>query len=151
MVEIEKKWFGDKTLCPDSESLLTPKNLGLASFWGLFLIVAIAGAVAFTIYMFRFLLENRSVIERSDAQSTMWSKTLELLKNLNMNEREDNNNGCCNRHCMADPSPNGNHHQSPSNNISRPSAPSSPNEDQTSDSTRRIASDYIYNTGDRAC
>ncbi|KAI3473032.1 hypothetical protein Pfo_030115, partial [Paulownia fortunei] len=40
MVEIENKWLGDKTKCPDSDTALYPfKSLGLASFWGLFLIV----------------------------------------------------------------------------------------------------------------
>ncbi|PIN03072.1 Glutamate-gated kainate-type ion channel receptor subunit GluR5 [Handroanthus impetiginosus] len=83
MLEIERKWLGDKTECPDSSNLLSPKNLGLASFWGLFLIVGIAGIAAFIIDLIRFLRENWSVIERSDPEFTIWNKTLELLQRFN--------------------------------------------------------------------
>ncbi|KAL0330147.1 UNVERIFIED_CONTAM: Glutamate receptor 2.8 [Sesamum radiatum] len=72
IVEIERKWLGDyKTNCPDTNTLLSPKSLGLASFWGLFLLVGIAGIAAFIIYVVRFLRENWTII---DDESTIWSK-----------------------------------------------------------------------------
>ncbi|KAK6137150.1 hypothetical protein DH2020_029107 [Rehmannia glutinosa] len=122
MVEIENKWLGDnKIKCPDSE-LYPFKSLGLASFWGLFLIVGIVGIVAFIIYMIRFLHENRSVIERSDPDSTPWTKILELLrkfenkdlsshtfKKYKLTEREDGSSGDFMH------SPRENYQQSPSN------------------------------------
>lgn len=121
MVEIERKWLGDKNKCPDSNTLLSPKNLGLASFWGLFLIVGIAGVTAFIIYVIRFLRENWNVIERSDPESTMWSRIVELLqkfdnkdfrshtfKNHKLSERDDVYYGDC-------ISPHENVQQSPSN------------------------------------
>ncbi|KAL0323997.1 UNVERIFIED_CONTAM: Glutamate receptor 2.8 [Sesamum calycinum] len=76
IVEIERKWLGDyKTTC-DTNTLLSPKSLGLASFWGLFLLVGIAGIAAFIIYVVRFLRENWSII---DDESTIWSKIVKLL------------------------------------------------------------------------
>ncbi|KAL9177138.1 hypothetical protein ABFS82_01G039400 [Erythranthe guttata] len=51
MVEIETTWLGDKTKCPDLNSLLPPKSLGLSSFRGLFIMVGIAGVLAL---IFRF-------------------------------------------------------------------------------------------------
>lgn len=80
MVEIEKKWLGDKNKCPDSNTIISPKNLGLASFWGLFMIVGIVSAVTLTIFVIRFLHDNWSVVEQSDPESTAWTKILELLK-----------------------------------------------------------------------
>lgn len=80
MVEIEKKWFGDKDICPDSNTIISPKNLGLASFWGLFMIVGIISLIVLIIYVIRFLRDNWSVVEQSDPESTAWTKVLELLQ-----------------------------------------------------------------------
>ncbi|KAK6137144.1 hypothetical protein DH2020_029108 [Rehmannia glutinosa] len=124
MVEIENKWLGDNEIkCPDSDAINPFKSLGLASFWGLFLIVAVAGILALIIYMIRFLHENKNVIERSDPESTMWSKILELLrkfdnkdltshtfKNYKLSERD--HDGCCG-YCIH--SPHEIYQQSPTN------------------------------------
>ncbi|XP_073044383.1 glutamate receptor 2.1-like [Primulina eburnea] len=83
MVELERKWFGDKTKCPDPSSLNSPKSLGLRSFWGLFLIVGIVGLLAFTIFVLKFLHEHWHVIQRSDPDSTIRSKVAELLQRFN--------------------------------------------------------------------
>ncbi|KAL7122376.1 hypothetical protein ACP275_01G042200 [Erythranthe tilingii] len=82
MEEIERKWFGDKTDNPDCNTLRPHKNLGLGSFWGLFLIAGIVGVAALIFYVITFLRENWSVIERSGPESTMWSKIVELLHNF---------------------------------------------------------------------
>ncbi|KAL7159599.1 hypothetical protein ABFS83_01G038800 [Erythranthe nasuta] len=79
MEEIERKWFGDKTDNPECNTLRPHKNLGLGSFWGLFLIAGIVGVAALIFYVITFLSENWSVIERSGPESTMWSKIVELL------------------------------------------------------------------------
>ncbi|KAK4435709.1 Glutamate receptor 2.8 [Sesamum alatum] len=77
IVEIERKWLGDyKTKCPDTNTLLSPKSLGLASFWGLFLLVGIAGIAALIIYVVRFLHENWDII---NDESTIWSKLVKML------------------------------------------------------------------------
>ncbi|EYU27220.1 hypothetical protein MIMGU_mgv1a024764mg, partial [Erythranthe guttata] len=79
MEEIERKWFGDKTDNPDCNTLRPHKNLGLGSFWGLFLIAGIVGVAALIFYVITFLSENWSVIERSSPESSMWSKIVKLL------------------------------------------------------------------------
>ncbi|KAL8063645.1 hypothetical protein ABFX02_01G040300 [Erythranthe guttata] len=80
MVEIERKWFGDKTICLDSNALLLPKNLGLASFWGLFMIVGIVGIAALIVHAAKFLSENSTVLNQSDPESTTWNKIIRLIK-----------------------------------------------------------------------
>ncbi|KAG8375363.1 hypothetical protein BUALT_Bualt10G0092300 [Buddleja alternifolia] len=104
MVDIEKKWLGDEIKCPESSTLVSSNSLGLESFWGLFLIVGVAAISAFIIYVIRFLRENWNVIERCDTESTVWSKTVELLQRFNNRdlsshtfkniERRERDNGC---------------------------------------------------------
>ncbi|XP_020550508.1 glutamate receptor 2.1-like isoform X2 [Sesamum indicum] len=119
IVEIERKWLGDyKTKCPDTNTLLSPKSLGLASFWGLFLLVGIAGIAALIIYVVRFLGENWNII---DDESSIWSKLVELLtefdnkdlrshtfKHIRTPERDD-------AYGSSMHSPHNNYEQSPSN------------------------------------
>lgn len=76
MVEIERKWLGGTKKCLDSNALVSPKNLGLASFWGLFLIVGVAGMTALIIYVVRFVRENWS---ECDGDATVWRRIVELL------------------------------------------------------------------------
>ncbi|XP_057799207.1 glutamate receptor 2.1-like [Salvia miltiorrhiza] len=76
---IERKWLlqGDVKKCLESSKELAPhKNLGLASFWGLFLIVGVAGMTALMIYVVRFLRENWSECEGDD---TVWRRIVEML------------------------------------------------------------------------
>ncbi|KAK4435710.1 Glutamate receptor 2.7 [Sesamum alatum] len=80
MVEIEKKWFGDKTKCANSVSLVSSDSLGLESFWGLFMIVGITAVSAFMIHVIRFLHQHWHVIVDSNPESTILSKIKELLQ-----------------------------------------------------------------------
>ncbi|KAI3468398.1 hypothetical protein Pfo_025061 [Paulownia fortunei] len=80
MVEIEKKWLGDKSKCADSTNLFSSNSLGLESFWGLFMIVGIAAVSAFTIHVIRFLHEHWHVIVDSSSESTIVSKIIDLLQ-----------------------------------------------------------------------
>ncbi|KAK4490904.1 hypothetical protein RD792_001620 [Penstemon davidsonii] len=88
MVGIEKKWLGDKTKCPDSTNLLTSNNLGLESFWGLFLVVGVAAISAFIIHVIRFLHEHWHVIVDSNPESTILSKVMELLHRFDSRDLE---------------------------------------------------------------
>ncbi|GFP92594.1 glutamate receptor 2.8 [Phtheirospermum japonicum] len=83
MMAVEKTWLGDEAKCPDSSALLSSNNIGLESFWGLFLMVGIAAVSAFVIYVIKFLHENWHVMDDSDPESTIWSKTVELLGRFN--------------------------------------------------------------------
>ncbi|KAK6161845.1 hypothetical protein DH2020_001686 [Rehmannia glutinosa] len=143
MVEIDNKWFRNLTKCPDPDASYPSKSLGLASFWGLFSIIGIAGIAAFIIYVIRFLRENRSVIERPDPESTTWSKILELLQKFDdkdlrshtfqkriLTERED---GCCgdckhSNHINYQQSPSSFSLDSPRTNSPPSPVPSSPSE-----------------------
>ncbi|KAH6783628.1 glutamate receptor 2.7 [Perilla frutescens var. hirtella] len=138
MMEIEKTWFGDNTKCPDSSSLSSSNSLGLESFWGLFMIVGIAGVSAFTIYVIRFLHQNWHVVHSSDAEATLESKSLELLrrfnnrdltyhtfKNTELRENHNSSRSCdCERRAVESsnhnkhfqPIPSTLSHNSPSNN-----------------------------------
>ncbi|KAL7122372.1 hypothetical protein ACP275_01G041800 [Erythranthe tilingii] len=69
MVEIETTWLGDKTKCPDLNSLLPPKSLGLSSFKGLFIMVGIAGALAL---IFRLCHIYRLRAHSAEPESKNW-------------------------------------------------------------------------------
>lgn len=128
MAQIEKKWFVDKTTCPDSSTLISANSLGLESFWGLFLIVGIAMVTAFTIYMIRFLNYNWDAVQSSHPEATICRKIVELYRRFNNRDlsshtfkaieiRERENNTCCGCDCMkrsALQSPAVNYQQSPS-------------------------------------
>ncbi|XP_051136971.1 glutamate receptor 2.2-like [Andrographis paniculata] len=78
MADIERKWLGDPTKRPDCNTLSTaPRNLGLGSFWGLFLIVGIAGLIAFVSYVAMFLHEHWHAIEEN---ASVRDKFIELLR-----------------------------------------------------------------------
>lgn len=122
MVEIERKWFGDRTNCQDLDS---PKSLGLRSFWGLFSIVGFVGISSFTIYAMMFLVEHWHVIQRSDPDSTISSKMAELLGKFNKRDLTchtfknmkliDNDCGCGSNCMYRSMYPSQTRHQSPSN------------------------------------
>ncbi|KAG6409700.1 hypothetical protein SASPL_127742 [Salvia splendens] len=136
MMEIEKNWFENDTKCADFSEFSSSNSLGIESFWGLFMIVGIAGVLALIIYATSFLYENWHVVRRgSDAETTLASKSLELLQRFNSKditchtfkkyERRVNHNGCgcdCARIVMEPsneylhPSPSTFSHNSPGNN-----------------------------------
>ncbi|KAH6836301.1 glutamate receptor 2.7 [Perilla frutescens var. hirtella] len=128
MVEIEKKWLGDMKKCSDSNALLSPKNLGLASFWGLFLIVGVAGLTALIIYVVRFLRENWS----DDGDSTMWRRILDLLQKFDNKDlrshtfKKHTNFDCASLHENVGQSPSSFSLSSPRTDIPPTSVVSSP-------------------------
>ncbi|KAG6387881.1 hypothetical protein SASPL_153076 [Salvia splendens] len=84
MMEIEKKWFENDTKCADSSDFSSSNSLGIESFWGLFMIVGIAGVIALIIYVTSFLCKNWHVVRRgSGSETTLKSKSLELLQRFN--------------------------------------------------------------------
>ncbi|EYU22044.1 hypothetical protein MIMGU_mgv1a019033mg, partial [Erythranthe guttata] len=85
MVEIERKWFGDKTTCSDSDTVLSSKSLELESFMVLFSAVGAVGFGALTHYVFKFLYDNWDVVKGEDAPS----KLLRLLR-IFLSKKENN-------------------------------------------------------------
>ncbi|XP_047967478.1 glutamate receptor 2.7-like [Salvia hispanica] len=136
MMEVENKWFKNDTECADFIEFSSSNSLGIESFWGLFMIVGIAGVIALIIYVTSFLYENWHVVHQgSNAETTLASKSLELLQRFNSKditchtfkkyEQRVNHNGCgcdCARIVMEPsdeyfhPSPSTFSHNSPGNN-----------------------------------
>ncbi|CAN1783043.1 Glutamate receptor 2.7 [Linum perenne] len=88
MSKFEKAWFGKKSRCPESSSSVSPgSQLGLNSFWGLFLIAGVAAISALLIFAVTFIYQHRNVllfphVEEEDHSSkhSLWRRTLNLLK-----------------------------------------------------------------------
>lgn len=75
IAEMERKWLGGVKNCLDSNELASPKNLGLGSFWGLFLIVGVVGMAVLIFYVGKFVREN---LGECDPNATMWERVVEL-------------------------------------------------------------------------
>lgn len=81
MTKIEDSWFQDSSDCSDTSTSLTSNSLGMESFWGLFLIVGVAAALAFIIYLVLFLHEHQNIITNS--QLSVSQKIQQLMQNFN--------------------------------------------------------------------
>lgn len=74
MVAIENKWFGQHETCPDGTTTsLTPSNIGLDSFWGLFLIAGVASVSSLIIYLAIFLYQQKQAMP-TDGTVSWWTK-----------------------------------------------------------------------------
>ena len=72
MKEIQDKWFGKQTSCPNSG---TSNSLSIKTFWGLFLISGIAALLALIIFIVMFVHQEwRVVLGPSDSTTSIWSK-----------------------------------------------------------------------------
>ena len=72
MVQLEKAWFGQTPSCPDLTSSVSSNNIGLNSFWGLFLIAGVASSVALILCIATFLYENRDTFKHLDPRASVW-------------------------------------------------------------------------------
>ncbi|PRQ24185.1 putative periplasmic binding protein-like I [Rosa chinensis] len=75
ILNIENKWFNkQESNCQDSSNQPVSSNsLGLASFWGLFLIAGLASILALIIFIVCFLYEYRNMIP-SDSGASRWRR-----------------------------------------------------------------------------
>ncbi|KAF9662011.1 hypothetical protein SADUNF_Sadunf18G0008800 [Salix dunnii] len=77
MKEIQDKWFGKQTSCPNSS---TSNSLSIKTFWGLFLISGIAALLALIIFIVVFVHQEwRVVLRPSDSTTSIWSKIRHLF------------------------------------------------------------------------
>ncbi|XP_056174176.1 glutamate receptor 2.1-like [Syzygium oleosum] len=76
MTEIENAWFTPKTNCLNSISSVSSNNLGLDSFWALFLIVGVVAVLALLIFMVMFIKRNWH--EVTSSSSSLWGKIVLL-------------------------------------------------------------------------
>lgn len=65
MMKIENAWLQESSMCLDTNKSLISNSLGMESFWGLFFIVGVAGALVSIIYLVSFLQDHRSIINNS--------------------------------------------------------------------------------------
>ncbi|XP_058113824.1 glutamate receptor 2.8-like isoform X2 [Magnolia sinica] len=59
MFEMEKKWFGDQTTCPDTGSPISNKSLPLYSLRTIYIITGVASAISLSVYFIRRLYKRR--------------------------------------------------------------------------------------------
>ncbi|KAJ0029854.1 hypothetical protein Pint_12581 [Pistacia integerrima] len=79
MNKIEDAWF-KKNNYLDPSTLVSSHNLGLNSFWGLFLIVGIASILALIIFMAIFVYEHKEILKESNPRSSLWTRIHTLLR-----------------------------------------------------------------------
>ncbi|KAJ6373284.1 hypothetical protein OIU76_027591 [Salix suchowensis] len=79
MRQIEDKWFGKQSSCPDSSNSISSNSLSLRSFWGLFLIAGIASLSALLIFTANFVYQERRVLSPDDPRASMWRRIQNLF------------------------------------------------------------------------
>ncbi|KAJ6732171.1 IONOTROPIC GLUTAMATE RECEPTOR [Salix purpurea] len=79
MKQIEDKWFGKQSSCPDSSTSISSNSLSLRSFWGLFLIAGIASLSALLIFTANFVYQERRVLSPDDPRASMWRRIQNLF------------------------------------------------------------------------
>ncbi|KAG6409701.1 hypothetical protein SASPL_127743 [Salvia splendens] len=99
IAEMERKWLGAVKNCLDSNELASPKNLGLGSFWGLFLIVGVVGMAVLIFYVGEFVREN---LGECDPNATMWQRMVELMDKFDDKDKNSHTfkkDGSCGGDC----------------------------------------------------
>ncbi|XP_045802113.1 glutamate receptor 2.7-like isoform X2 [Trifolium pratense] len=80
MKTIENIWFNEPT-CPDSNTKVSSNNnLGLESFWGLFLIAGIASIIALLFFWVPFLYEHKHIWLQNNLSTSLWRRICILVK-----------------------------------------------------------------------
>ncbi|CAI0376359.1 unnamed protein product [Linum tenue] len=85
MTKIEETWIGKNNKCPESSTSPPIGNqLGLNSFWSLFLIAGVAAVSALCIFSVMFVYEHRKLLfpSKDDLHSnpSFWRRVLNLFK-----------------------------------------------------------------------
>ncbi|CAH2060186.1 unnamed protein product [Thlaspi arvense] len=79
MRNIENKWFGKQINSSDPTNVIESNRLGLACFWGLFLIAGIASFLAFLVFVALFLHEHWHTL-RGVYGGSVWRKLTSLFR-----------------------------------------------------------------------
>ncbi|CAM8889333.1 unnamed protein product [Rhodiola kirilowii] len=80
MLEIESKWFGRQASCSTSPS---SSNIGLDSFWGLFLIAGCASVSALIIYAANFVYQHRQIMS---SLTSWWNKVVVMSRQFDQKD-----------------------------------------------------------------
>jgi ionotropic glutamate receptor len=80
MKTIEKTWFKE-AICLDSNTKISSNNnLGLESFWGLFLIAGVSSLLALLIFVITFICQNKHILLNNDPNTSVWQRVCILIR-----------------------------------------------------------------------
>lgn len=87
ILNIANKWFNkEESNCQDSSTQsVSSNNLGLASFWGLFLIAGLASILALIIFIASFLHKHKTMIP-SDSGASRWRRLQIMFEIFNQKD-----------------------------------------------------------------
>ena len=90
MRELDRKNFGDPTICQDQSSKFSTKGLSLSvySFGGLFIITGLASGFSCLIYLVKFYRKNWSVVSAVETQSSIWSRVVTMAKRFDTKDNQ---------------------------------------------------------------
>ncbi|WJX41656.1 hypothetical protein P8452_28977 [Trifolium repens] len=80
MKTIENAWFKEAICLDSSTEISSNNNLGLESFWGLFLIAWIASLVALLIFVVTFLYQHKHIWLNNDQNTSIWRRVCILVR-----------------------------------------------------------------------
>ncbi|GAU26660.1 hypothetical protein TSUD_314370 [Trifolium subterraneum] len=94
---IENTWFREPSCLNSNTEIFLNNNLGLESFWGLFLIAGIASLLALLIFVVTFLYQHKHILLNNNSSTSIWGRIRILVrifdqKDLNCQTMKENEN-----------------------------------------------------------
>ncbi|CAL9761895.1 unnamed protein product [Musa acuminata subsp. burmannicoides] len=85
MTEIERRWFGDQTSCPNQGSTLSSDTdrLDFKSFWGLFLITGAVSMLCCIVFLSRSVYRNRRTFKDIAAEKSFSRRLISIARLFN--------------------------------------------------------------------
>lgn len=85
MTEIERRWFGDQTSCPNQGSTLSSDTdrLDFKSFWGLFLITGAVSMLCCIVFLSRSAYRNRRTFKDIAAEKSFSRRLISIARLFN--------------------------------------------------------------------
>ncbi|WJX76420.1 hypothetical protein P8452_59840 [Trifolium repens] len=80
MRTIEDAWFKEPSCLVSNSEVSSNNNLGLESFWGLFLIAGIASLLALLIFVVTFLYQHKHILLNNDPSTSIWQLVCILVR-----------------------------------------------------------------------
>jgi ionotropic glutamate receptor len=80
MRTIENAWFKEPSCLLSNSEISSNNNLGLESFWGLFLIAGIASLLALLIFVVTFLYQHKHILLNNDPSTSIWQLVCILVR-----------------------------------------------------------------------
>ncbi|KAK2414371.1 glutamate receptor 2.5 [Trifolium repens] len=80
MRTIENAWFKEPSCLLSNSEMSSNNNLGLESFWGLFLIAGIASLLALLICVVTFVYQHKHILLNNDPSTSIWQRVCILVR-----------------------------------------------------------------------